>query len=141
MRTIRRTILILSLLLPALATPAASGASAGKAPGSTPSVTALLAPQDGAVVDASSPPTFAFEATPGGRFRVEFSSSRSPFIPMVDSGRRTTPGDQFKPSAKQWKEILDLAAVTNTVYWRVVALHMTPDEISAVPVAGFTVRR
>jgi len=131
---------VLSLLIAlALMTPAMSGAGANRSSGSPPIITALVEPPDGAMVVASSRPTFAFEATPGGRFRVEFSSGKTPFIPMLSSGRRTTPGDQFKPSEKQWRTILDLAAVTNTVYWRVLALGMSEEQIAAAPISSFIV--
>jgi len=93
------------------------------------------------LVDASSRPTFAFEATPGGRFRVEFSSSRNPFLPTLNSGHRTTPGDQFKPSTQQWRAILSLAGSSNTVSWRVVALGMTADQVAAAPISTLTVNR
>ncbi|HZE89885.1 MAG TPA: hypothetical protein VE404_10065 [Verrucomicrobiae bacterium] len=106
-----------------------------------PTVIALLSPPDGSVVNAASRPTFAFEATPGGRFRVEFSSTGSPFVPVLNSGRKTTPGDQHKPSMQEWREIVALGAATNTVYWRVIALHMTADEINAAPIASFTIAR
>jgi hypothetical protein len=136
----RRTLVILMAVIALVGAPAARAAN-GSPSAPPPTITALLTPADGAVIAASSPPTFSWSATPGGRFRVEFSSSVSPFIPTLNSGRRTTPGDQFKPSAKQWREILDLAAGTNTVFWRAIALHMSPDQVSAAPIASFTVQR
>jgi hypothetical protein len=141
MRTVYgKTLLILIAVIALVGAPPARAAN-GPSPAPPPTITALLAPADGAVIAASSPPTFSWSATPGGRFRVEFSSSRSPFIPTLNSGRRTTPGDQFKPSAKQWREILNLAAGTNTVFWRAIALHMSPDQVAGAPIASFTVNR
>jgi hypothetical protein len=141
MRTTHRSTLVVLIAVLALATPAALRAASSPSSAPAPTITGLLSPADGAVIAASSLPTFGWSATPGGRFRVQFSSSRSPFITTIDSGRRTTPGDQFKPSAKQWRMILNLAAGTNTVYWRAIALHMSPDQIAAVPISSFTVQR
>jgi len=122
----------------ALLTPALSQGARGGGPATPPTILALLEPPDGAVLDPGDRPTFAFEATPGGRFRVEFSSSNAPFIPTLTSGRRTTPGDQFKPSMNQWRMIRGLAGASNTVFWRVVALQMNPAQVAAVPVSSFT---
>jgi hypothetical protein len=114
---------------------------AGAAPAAeAPTILALLEPADGAELTARERPTFAWEATPGGRFRVEFSAGSAPFLPVVTSGRRTTPGDRFKPSAKQWRLIRAVAPPGAPIHWRVVVLGMSPDEMASVPVASFVVR-
>jgi hypothetical protein len=120
---------------------AASGTAIARALSTqtAPTVTALLSPPDGAVLSASSRPTFAFQATPGGRFRVQFSSGNAPFFPVLDSGRRTTSGDCYKPNVSDWRSIVALGAGGRPVYWRVVALGMTADQIAATPVASFTI--
>lgn len=141
MRPTLRPVLVLLLVVLALATVTGSEAGKRPSPASPPTIVALLEPPDGAVLAARPRPTFAWEATPGGRFRVQFSTSRDPFLPTVTSGRRATPGDRFKPSGKQWRRILSLAAGTNPVYWRVVALHMSADQVAAAPISSFTVNR
>lgn len=134
----RRSGFLLIVAILALLMPASTEGGRGNGPAAPPTIIALVEPPDGAVISPGDRPTFAFEATPGGRFRVEFSSSNAPFIPTLTSGRRTTPGDQFKPSMNQWRMISGLAGPSNTVYWRVVALQMNPSEIAAVPVSSFT---
>ncbi len=138
MRPNRRLALALLATTLIMMTPAPTEGARPEAP-PPPTILALTEPPDGSVIDPSSrPPTFAFEATPGGRFRVEFSSSNAPFIPTVTSGWRTTAGDRFKPSMNQWRQIVALGAATNTVYWRVIALRMTPDQVAVAPIASFT---
>lgn len=139
MRTSRLAGLIVVALLVFVA-PALTEAAKEKTPPTPPTILALTEPPDGAVLDPRRPPTFAWEATPGGRFHVEFSSSNAPFIPVLTSGRRTTPGDRYKPSMKQWRQIRALGAATGVIYWRVVALHMTPAQIELLPISSFSVQ-
>ena len=141
MHTTHRSTLFALIALIAIIAPAAPRAAGDPSSTPPPTITALQSPADGEVVQASSSPTFSWIATPGGRFRVQFSSSRSPFIPTLDSGRRATPGDRYKPSAKEWRLILGLAGVTNTVSWRAIALHMSPAQVTAVPISSFTIQR
>jgi len=141
MRSTRHTFLTFAAALLILAVPGLLVAGSSRTASTTPIVTALTSPVDGSTIPASERPTFAFDATPGGRFRVQWSSTRTPFIPMLDSGRRTTPGDQLKPNVPLWRAILDLGAGTNVVYWRVIALHMTQAEMDAAPIASFTIQR
>lgn len=141
MSTRLRSSLLLFVATIVLISPAVSGVAVERAgiTATAPTVTALLYPADGAVLSAGSRPTFAFQATPGGRFRVEFSTGNAPFFPVFDSGRRTTSGDCYKPNASDWRSIVALGAGGRPVYWRVVALGMTADQIAATPVASFTI--
>jgi len=141
MRPTHRTAIFLLIAAFALATPVPTGAGADRPPASPPTINALLEPPEGVLIPADARQTFAWEATPGGRFRVEFSSSRDPFIPTLTSGRRTTSGDRFKPSGNQWRMIIGLATGTNPIYWRVVALGMSEAQIAAAPIASFIVAR
>jgi hypothetical protein len=71
---------------------------------------------------------------------VEFSSSAAPFVVMLTSGNRTTSGDQLTPNMTLWRSIKALGAGGHPVYWRVCALHMTADQITATPIGSFTIR-
>ena len=107
----------------------------------------LLEPADGAVLSGGYPATFAWEAGPAYRFKIEFSPT-----PTFTSGfpTLTLPRDFFMPETSTddmpaaawdnaWDIITHIEQHQGIVYWRVTGKDMPPSSEEYSEVRSFTI--
>jgi len=108
----------------------------------------LLEPVDGAVLSSTYPATFAWEAGPGYRFKVEFSPTHtftSGFptlsIPRGDFFIAETSTDDMPTAAwgNAWNIITNIEQHQGIVYWRVTGKDMPPAMLEYSEIRRFTI--
>ncbi|MFC1789230.1 hypothetical protein ACFLZE_04880 [Thermodesulfobacteriota bacterium] len=105
----------------------------------------LISPEDGVTLPVSPPATFAWEADPGYRFKIEFSptSSFPHAFPTLSFPKRGWMPDTSTDTIPVWSNIWDkvkkMEQHEGMVYWRVIGKAGPHEPIETSEIRSFTI--